>query len=199
MILSCKFEENSTFQRVLTFCWNSLASFKVHLLHPMKLVGLTTSIKKKSFFKKITIFVYFRFRRWIKSDFWCSFLFTSEFSEGSICELHTGELGVCKNANKCHWLINNLKRHKMGYGDIRRCSFTVKLKVEFKQKKTWFSIISHFENKKKINIFFSHRNAGTTWRNNLLRRWASNQADRSESWTLWTWIFIRVNIWTLWI
>lgn len=42
-----------------------------------------------------------------------------------MCQLHTGEAGICKNSENCKWLIQNLERKKMKFGDIRRCSFSV--------------------------------------------------------------------------
>lgn len=52
------------------------------------------------------------------------FYFT-EFTEGNSCRLHTGAIGICKNALKCNWAIENLKRRQMRLNDIRRCSFSV--------------------------------------------------------------------------
>lgn len=51
--------------------------------------------------------------------------FECAFSEGSACQLHTGERGICKNAQKCNWLIHNLKDKRIKFDDIRRCSFSV--------------------------------------------------------------------------
>ncbi|XP_055298515.1 serine protease persephone-like isoform X2 [Sitodiplosis mosellana] len=44
--------------------------------------------------------------------------------EGSPCRLHTGVNGICKNALKCNWAIENLKQRQMKLNDIRRCSFS---------------------------------------------------------------------------
>lgn len=53
-------------------------------------------------------------------------LFNFTISEGSACELHTGELGVCKNAANCKWLIQNVYiKKRMQLSDIRTCLFAV--------------------------------------------------------------------------
>ncbi|XP_031627886.1 serine protease persephone-like isoform X2 [Contarinia nasturtii] len=51
------------------------------------------------------------------------FTVQTDLFEGHPCEVHTGEMGVCKSAENCKWLINNLYSGKMNYRDIRRCSF----------------------------------------------------------------------------
>lgn len=48
-----------------------------------------------------------------------------ELFEGNVCQLHTGDAGICKNAENCKWLVQNLQRRKMKFSDIRRCSFAV--------------------------------------------------------------------------
>lgn len=49
----------------------------------------------------------------------------NSFPEGSVCQLHTGDAAICKNAKNCKWLIENLQGRKMKFKDIRRCSFAI--------------------------------------------------------------------------
>lgn len=51
--------------------------------------------------------------------------FLLQFLEGSTCVLHTGDMGICKIADNCKWLAQNLQKKKMKFSDIRRCTFTV--------------------------------------------------------------------------
>lgn len=58
-------------------------------------------------------------------EFYVVNIFLIQISEGSLCQLHTGEAGICKNSKNCKWLIQNFQRKKMQFEDIRRCSFAV--------------------------------------------------------------------------
>lgn len=78
-----------------------------------------TNIRRMSNKEKSDLFV------WFKLVNIHAIVLNGKFSEGSVCRLHTGTKGFCKNASKCSWLIQNLQSKTMKLNDIRRCSFAV--------------------------------------------------------------------------
>lgn len=109
-------------------------SFEIFDLNQKKMLMVKISLEKNSERKKLNFkqreirtlslsisLVLFKFEYSCK----CLFTFNGKFPEGSSCQLHTGTKGVCKNALKCNWLIENLQWKRMKLSDIRRCSFSV--------------------------------------------------------------------------